>query len=95
MIEGVYTLPVLRTLALRNRSATDLGALLGTPLDLDQRDAALAIVRSNAGVASAVATAREYVVRAEAACDDFPDSEATIALRSAPRALLDSVAVHA
>ena len=95
MIEGVYTLPVLRTLALTNTGAADLAALLGTPLDVDQRDAALAIVRGNAGIASAIATAREYVARAEAACDDFPDSAATIALRTAPAALLESVAVHA
>jgi heptaprenyl diphosphate synthase len=94
LIEGVYTLPVLRTLALGNASARDLAELLGTPLDLDQRDAALAIVRSNAGVASAIATAREHVTRAEAACDDFPDSEATVALRAAPAALLESVSVH-
>ena len=53
------------------------------------------IVRSNAGVASAIATAREYVARAEAACDDFPDSAATTALRAAPAALLESVSVHA
>ena len=94
MIEGVYTLPVLRTLALGNSSAAELAELLGSPLDPDQRDAALALVRSNAGVASAIATAREYVARAEAACDDFPDSEATLALRTAPRALVESVAVQ-
>src|SRR6188768_1662217 len=35
MIEGVYTLPVLRTLALGNSAAADLGQLLGSPLDLD------------------------------------------------------------
>ena len=42
LIEGVYTLPVLRTLALGNQAAADLGELLGHPLDLDQRDTALA-----------------------------------------------------
>ena len=94
MIEGVYTLPVLRTFALGNSAAADLAALLGSPLDLDQRDRALALVRSNVGVASAIATAREYVARGEAACDDFPDSAATTALRSAPAALLESVSVH-
>ena len=51
-------------------------------------------MRGNAGVASAIATAREYVARAEAACDDFPDSPATTALRSAPAALVESVSVH-
>jgi len=52
-------------------------------------------VRTGAGIASSIATARDYVARAEAACDDIPDSAATNALRAAPGALLDSVAVHA
>ena len=69
--------------------------LLGAPLGVAARDTALSIVRSNDGLASAVDTAREYVERAEACCDDFPDSAATAALRAAPRALLDSVSVIA
>ena len=56
---------------------------------------ALAIVRSSEGLASAVDAAREYVERAEACCDDFPDSDASTALRTAPRALLESVSVTA
>lgn len=95
IVEGVYTLPVLRTLALGSSSAAELGDLLGSPLTAAQQDKALTIVRSNEGLASAVETAQEYVTRAESACDDFPDSEATVALRAAPRALLDSVSVHA
>ncbi|HSP29980.1 MAG TPA: polyprenyl synthetase family protein [Ilumatobacteraceae bacterium] len=95
MVEGVYTLPVLRTLALGGASAAELADLLGSPLDVVARDKALAIVRSNDGLASALDTAREYVDRAEACCDDFPDSEATEALRAAPRALIDSVSVTA
>jgi len=95
MVEGVYTLPVLRTLSLGNAAASELAALLGSPLDVAAKDKALSIVRSNDGLASAVDTAREYVERAEAHCDDFPDSEATAALRAAPRALLDSVSVTA
>jgi len=95
MVEGVYTLPVLRTLALGNASASELADLLGSPLDAATQDKALAIVRSSEGLASAVDTAREYVARAEAYCDDFPDSEATSALRAAPRALLESVSVTA
>ncbi len=90
MVEGVYTLPVLRTLRLGNAAAARLGDLLGAPLDLAQQLDALSIVRDSDGIASAVATAREYVERAEAACDDFPDSEATAALRAAPAALLAS-----
>lgn len=95
MVEGVYTLPVLRTMALGNDGASELGDLLGSPLSPTEQAKALAIVRSDGGIASSVETAQEYVKRAESACDDFPDSEATLALRAAPRALLDSVTVHA
>jgi heptaprenyl diphosphate synthase len=95
IVEGVYTLPVLRTLALDNSAAAELAELLGSPLDAVAQDKALTIVRSNDGLSSAVDTAREYVRRAEACCDDFPDSDATAALRAAPGALLESVSVTA
>jgi heptaprenyl diphosphate synthase len=95
MVEGVYTLPVLRTLALGNGAADELDDLLGSPLEASEQEKALAIVRSNDGLAAAAGIAQDYVARAESACDDFPDSEATVALRAAPRALLDSVSVNA
>jgi len=95
MVEGVYTLPVLRTLALGTSAASELADLLGAPLDAVAQDKALAIVRSNDGLASAVDTAREFVERAEAHCAALPDSEATAALYAAPRALLASVSVPA
>ncbi len=93
MVEGVYTLPVLRTLAEGGPAADELRSLLGVPLDDAAKDKALAIVRSNGGVDSAIATAEEYVGRAEAACDGFPESPATAAFRSAPAALLESVSL--
>ena len=73
--------------------AKELAGLLGGPLDAAERDKALAIVRSNEGVASAVTEARRYVEAAEAICGDLPSTAATAALRDAPRALLDSVPV--
>ena len=88
MVEGVYTLPVLRTLQAGGVAAVELLALLGKPLDMVERDKALAIVRSNGGVAAAMAVANEWVARAEAACDLLPASAATDALRAAPAALL-------
>jgi geranylgeranyl diphosphate synthase type II len=91
MVEGVYTLPVLRTLALGRSVSEELGDLLGQPLDVVERDKALAIVRSNEGVESAVATARQYVDAAEAVCDRFPTGTAADALRAAPAALLGTV----
>jgi len=95
MVEGVYTLPVLRTLATNSTAADELGDLLGSPLDDAQQQRALTIVRSNEGVASAMATAREYVQRAEDAVAGFADTPATEALRTASRVLLDSAVVPA
>ena len=88
MEEGVYTLPVLRTLQMGHGVGEELRSLLGKPLDLAERDKALAIVRANDGVDSAAATACRYVEAAEAACDELPASAATDALRAAPAALL-------
>ncbi len=93
MVEGVYTLPVLRTMALGSTDADELCALLGAALTPVQQQRALMIVRDNDGVASAVATAQEYVDRAAAACEAFPDTEATAALIAAPSALIASVSV--
>jgi heptaprenyl diphosphate synthase len=90
MVEGVYTLPVLRTLAMDHGAGEELKSLLGKPLDLAERDKALAIVRANEGVESAAATARRYVATAEQACDDLPAGTATEALRAAAAALLES-----
>ena len=58
--------PVLRTLALGRSVSDELGDLLGRPLDFVERDKASAIVRSNEGIETAVATARQYVDAAEA-----------------------------
>jgi heptaprenyl diphosphate synthase len=88
MVEGVYTLPVLRTLQAGGVAAVELLGLLGKPLDLAERDKALSIVRSNGGVDAAMAAAREWVARAEQSCDVLPVSAATAALRAAPAALL-------
>ena len=54
MVEGVYTLPVLRTLQAGGVAAAELLALLGKPLEHVERDKALAIVRANGGVAAAM-----------------------------------------
>jgi heptaprenyl diphosphate synthase len=91
LVDGVYTLPVLRTLALDRAAGDELAGLLGKPLDAAERDKALAIVRANEGVESAIVTARQYVAAAEAACADLPMSAATDALRAAPDALLSNL----
>lgn len=89
--EGVYTLPVLRTLATGRGSADELRELLGKPLDEEARDHALEIVRSEEGIEYAIVTAREFVGRAVGACDQLGDDEAAEALRRAPASLLSTV----
>ena len=89
--EGVYTLPVIRTLATGRGSADDLRELLGKPLNEADRDRALKIVRSEEGIESAIVAARTFVARAAEACDQLGDGESLDALRDAPAALLATV----
>jgi heptaprenyl diphosphate synthase len=88
MEEGVYTLPVLRALGNGRSSGDELRHLLGKPLSPEERDKALAIVRSDEGIDSAIATARQYVATAVAACEQLPDGPVVEALRAAPGVLL-------
>ena len=90
MEEGVYTLPVLRTLA-GDGAGEELRELLGAPLDADTRDKALKLVRSGNGIEEAIATAERFVAAAGEACDRLGDHPAVPAMRAAPGALLDSV----
>ena len=92
MVEGVYTLPVLRTLQAGGVSAVELLALLGKPLDIAERDKALEIVRANGGVASARRSAEDWARRAVDACSLLPASAASAALAEAPAALVASLA---
>jgi heptaprenyl diphosphate synthase len=91
MVEGVYTLPVLHTLASGGVPARELADVLGKPLDMAERDKALSIVRSNGGLASTIEVAESYVREAQDVTRAFPNSAASAALREAPAALLASV----
>jgi heptaprenyl diphosphate synthase len=91
MVEGVYTLPVLFTLANGGVPASELADVLGKPLNVAERGKALSIVRSNGGIEAAIELAEMYVEAAEEACQDLPNTAATVALRFAPNALLASV----
>ncbi|MEO5724781.1 MAG: polyprenyl synthetase family protein [Ilumatobacteraceae bacterium] len=91
MVEGVYTLPVLRTLQVGGVAAAELLALLGKPLDVAERDKAIGIVRAHGGVASARATADEWVAKAVDCCALLPSSPATATLREAPAALVSTL----
>jgi heptaprenyl diphosphate synthase len=93
MVEGVYTLPVLRTLQSGGIAAASLLDLLGRPLEPSEREKALEIVRAHGGVESALGTAHQWADRAIEACAPLPDTAATDALRAGPAALLSSLSV--
>ena len=78
LMEGVYTLPVLLTLA-DPEVGPDLRGLLGGPLGLPERDKAREIVRNGTGVAEALGIANQYAGDAAAALSQLPgDTAATL-----------------
>ncbi|MEY2402981.1 MAG: hypothetical protein QOD38_532 [Acidimicrobiaceae bacterium] len=80
LVEGVYTLPVLRALAATGDGLRDR---LGRPVEGAELEAALSAVRGNGAVAGALDTARQYATRAISALDPFGDSEGAQWLRGA------------
>jgi heptaprenyl diphosphate synthase len=78
LVEGVYTLPVLRAM-----HTTDLQSYLGRPVEGDDLALALKLVRSDGAVASSLGTAREYAQRALGALDSFGDGAGAAWLRAA------------
>jgi heptaprenyl diphosphate synthase len=91
MEEGVYTLPVLHTLAAGGAAADELSSILGKPLNETERLHVLDIVRNGNGVATAIDAARSFVADAERACDALPQGITTDAMRAATSALLATV----
>ena len=91
MEEGVYTLPVLLTLAHQSSDSDELRSFLGKPLSQNERERALAIVRTHSGIQSAIESANNYVHMAATECDCMPQGVVTDALRAAPAALLASI----
>jgi heptaprenyl diphosphate synthase len=91
MKEGVYTLPVLHTLAKGGKDADTLKSTLGKPLTVEERDTVLKIVRTNGGVDVAIEKARAFVADAERACDALPNGITSDAMRAATAALLATV----
>lgn len=93
LVEGVYTLPVIATLAAGGAAAAELGDLLGRPIDGPELDKALSIVRSNNGVAEAMAVARTYADHAVRSLDALPANPSRDALAASGHALLDGLGV--
>ncbi len=92
LVEGVYTLPVIATLAAGGVGAEELADLLGKPLEGAELDKALAIVRAGPGVLAAVAAARRWADEAASAVAPLGSSRVVDALVAAPYALVDAVA---
>ena len=87
LLEGVYTLPVLRALGMGE--GEELRALLGRPIDRPEADKARSLVVSSGGVESAVLTAREWADRASDALVPLPSSEAVTCLARLGHGVLD------
>ena len=70
MMEGVYTLPVIRALASESEtSGESLRKLLGNPLSASEVEQARALVKGNGAVGAAKAVARGYAAEAAQAFD--------------------------
>ncbi len=89
LVEGVYTLPVIRTLS--SGEADGLEELLGGPLEAGPLDEARALVRANDAVADSLATAGAYATSAIASLDPLPHATAAIRLGEAAHHLLAGV----
>jgi heptaprenyl diphosphate synthase len=87
LVEGVYTLPVLRALD----AASGLRERLGRPLDGVHLDEALSLVRADGAVDGALDTARTHATRAVSALAPLGENAATAWLAAATDALFARV----
>lgn len=78
LVEGTYTLPVIRALSMPG-VGDDLKSVLGSPLDAVGRDRARDLVLSTPAIESSVGTARLWADRAEAALEPLRGGGAEVA----------------
>jgi len=90
MQAGVYTLPVLLTLAETGPGPDKLRDLLSRRMTDQEAKEALEIVRGGRGVSGALAHAYKFVHLAEEQAESLPETRASEALKRAPRMLLES-----
>lgn len=94
LIEGIYTLPVIR--ALNDPVLGDeLRSMLGRRIGRSTRDRARELVLSTSGVAEAQAVAKSWAAKSQALLEDLPDNPAKASLRTAADRLLDRVGLGA
>ena len=91
LVEGVYTLPVIRALAAE--TGEQLRRLLGRPLDRAGADEARDLIRSNGAVASSLDVARRFASEASDALAGFPDGPAVEALHAVGDGLIAAIPV--
>jgi heptaprenyl diphosphate synthase len=89
LVEGVYTLPVIRALALDE--GDELAALLGRPMDAPAVDKARDIVVTSGGVDSALRTARDWADRAAGHLEPLGGNDAAAALARLGHGLVDQL----
>lgn len=93
LMEGIYTLPVLRALA-DPSAGPELSPLLGRYLEGSELERAMKIVAGSGAIESAVGEARRWADRATAAVASLGPSQVRESLRDFAHTLVDSVAVH-
>ena len=81
LVEGVYTLPVIRPLA-AEETAERLRGLLGRHIEPEQVDEARRLIRTNGAVGASVDIARGYASQAKQALRDLRDGPEVDALRA-------------
>lgn len=92
LVEGVYTLPVLR--ALRDpHIGEELARLLGSPVDRTGVDQLRKLVRSSDGVEQAIRVARTFADEARASLHGLPATSARREMANLGHALLDRLAI--
>ena len=95
LIEGVYTLPVIRTVARGDGAGRRLEAMLGRTMpETDMREAR-AIVRASGELEASLAAAQGQVLAASRALAPFASSQGSCALVGAAEHLLESVSAIA
>jgi heptaprenyl diphosphate synthase len=92
LVEGTYTLPVLRVLNSPDGHA--LRDLLGKPLTDAERIAARELVRSDGAIPASLDAAREHADRAVAALGDIVSTEAGAWLAATANGLVDRAALR-
>ena len=92
LVEGVYTLPVLRALA--GDGLPELRALLGGPIEGNELDRARKLVRESDGVSQSVEVARGYIAHAVTVLAPLGERPSAVALRGAAEHLLSGLAVE-